>query len=227
VITSRDRAYREGAVLKVPHRCVSLAPLEDKDIIVFLQKWYGSLEDAIGGEPMRALRLAESLKNLLSSPDRKDLRSLAGTPLLLLIMALIHRIGKGLPDRRVDLYDAFIKILLEEWNKETDRPAIPANPARAVLRPLAFWLHNQAERYSATIGELEPVIRSDLERTPQLKYDNPSEFLKAVRDLSGLLVGESQDDYAFLHPTFQEFLAAEHVKTEPSEAPRLKQRRRR
>jgi len=227
VITSRDRGYREGAMLRLPHHCVSLAPLGDDDILVFLQKWYGSLEAAMGGEPAHARQLAEKLRNLLLSPERKDLRSLAGTPLLLLIMALIHRSGKGLPDRRVELYDAFIRILLEDWNKENDRAIIPANPARAVLRPLAFWFHSQAGRYSATIGELEPVIRPDLERTPQLKYDSPSEFLESVRDLSGLLVGESQDDYAFLHPTFQEFLAAEHVKTEPGELPRFKQGRRR
>lgn len=141
VIASRDRGYHEGAVLKVPHHCVSLVPLGDDDILVFLQKWCDSLGAAMGEEPKHALQLAENLKNLLLSPERKDFRSLAGTPLLLLIMALIHRSGKGLPDRRVELYDACIKILLEDWNKENDHTVIPANPARAVLRPLAFWLH--------------------------------------------------------------------------------------
>ena len=142
-------------------------------------------------------------------------------------MALIHRSGKGLPDRRVDLYDLCVDILLEHWNKENDRPYIPAKLGRAVLRPLAFWLHSQSGRYSATIKELEPIIGPELERTPQLPYHEPAKFLESVRDLSGLFTGQSEDEYSFLHPTFQEFLAAEHVKTEPSEALRIKRGRRR
>ena len=152
----------------------------------------------MGGDAMRAAQLVEQLMAVLSSPERADLRSLAGTPLLLLIMALIHRSGKGLPDRRVDLYDLCVDILLEHWNKENDRRYIPAKLGRAVLRPLAFWLHGQSERYSATIEELAPIIGPELERTPDLPYHRPAEFLEAVRDLSRLFTEQSQDEYSFL-----------------------------
>ena len=226
VLTSRYVGYRGDAVLKLPHWTTSLVPLSDPEIRVFLDRWYESLGESLGDDPKRAPQLAAQLAEVLSSPERADLRSLASTPLMLLIMALIHSSGKGLPDRRVDLYDLCVDILLEHWNKENDRKYIPAKLGRAVLRPLAFWLHSHSQKYSASVKELEPIIGPELERTPQLPYRDTTTFLESVRDLSGLFTGQSEDEYSFLHPTFQEYLAAEHVKTEPAAMPQRKRQRR-
>jgi predicted NACHT family NTPase len=143
---------------------------------------------------------------------------------MLLIMALIHRSGKGLPDRRVDLYNLCVNVLLEHWNRENEKEYIPAAAGRAVLAPLAFWMHQKPGRYTASLAELTPVIGPELERTPQLPQRDPVKFLESVRDLSGLFTGQSEDEFAFLHPSFQEYLAAEYVRAEPDRTRRPAQR---
>jgi predicted NACHT family NTPase len=217
VLSSRYAGYHGESVLRVDHRVVSLRPLGDDEIPHFLRRWYESIEAGAGDEAAnRAAQLADSLAGVLSDPERADLRSLAGTPLMLLIMALLHRLpGYGLPDRRVQLYNLCVDVLLEYWNKEQGRDYIPAELGRAILRPLAFWLHGRPGRYSATLDEILPVIEPELERTPQLPERDPRRFLEWVRDRAGLFTGQSEHEYAFLHPTFQEFLAAEHVLREP------------
>jgi len=88
-------------------------------------------------------------------------------------------------------------------------------------------MHQKPGRYSASLAELTPVIGPELERTPQLPQRDPVKFLESVRDLSGLFTGQSEDEFAFLHPTFQEYLAAEYVKTEPSGSRRPSRRKQR
>jgi Domain of unknown function (DUF4062)/NACHT domain len=218
VLSSRHAAYRAGAVLQVPHRQVSLVALGDDEIRHFLARWYAMIEGA-AGRAEHAAGLAASLADLLLGGERPELRELASTPLMLLVMALIHRVGGasggGLPKRRVELYSLCVDVLLEHWNKQTERPYIPATLGRAVLRPLAFWLHARGRRYSARLADLVPILEPILERTPDLPERNPATFLRSVRDRSGLFGGQSEEEYAFVHPTFQEFLAAEHVATEP------------
>ena len=225
VVSSRDAAYRAGAVLRVPHRRLSLVALGDEEIRRFLANWYRMIEPPGGAADPVAL--AGSLADYLLSGELPELRRLASTPLMLLVMALIHRTGGGLPKRRVELYDQSVDILLEHWNKQNQLDYIPAKLGRAVLRPLAFWLQGRRRRRSATLEELVPLLRPELERTPDLPERDPARFLQSVRDRSGIFGGQAENDYAFVHPTFQEFLAAEHVQVEPDQRPPAPSRRRR
>jgi hypothetical protein len=215
VLSSRSASYRGDAVLRLKHhRTLNLAPMEGPEIRRFLDRWYGTIEP----DAAKAAVLAEGLTKVLEDPAREDLKRLAVTPLMLLIMAFVHRSGQGLPERRVDLYNLCVDILLEHWNKENERRYIPASLGRTILRPVAFWMQLQPERRSASTTDLVPLIKPELERTPRLPERDPVAFLNLLRDCStGLFTGISQDDFSFQHLTFQEFLAAEHVKTEPDQ----------
>ncbi len=215
VLSSRYAAYKAAAQLRIPHRILNLASLESADMEGFLRRWYPTIEP----DTIKAETYTQSLLKALNDPQRQDLQRLAATPLMLVIMAFVHRVGKGLPERRVQLYDDCVNILLEHWNKETDREPIPADLGRTILRPIAFWMHCQPERRSAVRAEIEPLIAPALARTHLLgELRNPTRFLEVLRDRStGLFTGINEDEYAFQHLTFQEYLAAQHVDNEPDE----------
>ncbi len=214
VLTSRWASYKGAAQLRTAHRVLNLAPLETGDMELFLRRWYPTIEaDAIQAEAY-----TRSLLKALQDPQRQDLLRLAATPLMLVIMAFVHRVGRGLPERRVELYDLCVNILLEHWNKETERKPIPADLGRTILRPIAFWMQCQPERRSAAQRDIEALIAPALARTPGLHERDPTRFLETLRDRStGLFTGVNENEYAFQHLTFQEYLAAQHVDDQPDE----------
>ena len=89
---------------------------------------------------------AEKAELLDAVARNQEVRRLASNPLLLTILALMKRQGVSLPERRVELYEQYVRVLLKHWNlaRGLDRP-----PARdldvvetvRVLAPLALWMH--------------------------------------------------------------------------------------
>jgi formylglycine-generating enzyme required for sulfatase activity len=76
-----------------------------------------------------------------------------------------------------------------------------------VLQPAALWLHRQEGRTRASADELAPVLEPALQAT-QWREGDARQFLKTIRDESGLLTGWSHAQYGFMHLGFQEYLAA-------------------
>ena len=142
--------------------------------------------------------------------DSSRIRQLVVNPLLLSIVALVHRYRAHLPDRRVDLYNECVDVLLGHWDRAKGLAAVLSDAEkRAVLQRLALAMHNDKVR------ELK---RSDLEQRVQRHLPgvgrgdttggDVATFLDEVRDRSGLLVEQEAGTYAFSHLTFQEYLAA-------------------
>lgn len=80
-----------------------------------------------------------------------------------------------------------------------------------VLQPAALWLHSKEGRTRATAVELEPELAPALDAV-QWKGGSAREFLKTVRDESGLLTGWGQNQFGFMHLGFQEYLAASEIR---------------
>ena len=113
VITSRIVGYREMGYRirgEVEHLTVADLSTEDKDD--FARRWCGLVER---GERREAA--AADLIHDIHSSDR--IERLTGNPMLLTTMALIKRkIGK-LPQRRVELYEKTVEVLLN-WRSDVD-----------------------------------------------------------------------------------------------------------
>ncbi len=213
VVTARFAGYRAEARLEIATFELALERFRKDEIRSFLRRWYETVERTIhGGE--RATQFAEELadeliERVLSTPE---IYNLATNPLMLQIIALVHRDRGALPDRRVELYDECINVLLERWDKARGIAVpISAREARRVLQPVAYWMHQVPDRRYATQEELEPLIEKELTRLPSRTLDAP-EFLTRVRDRSGLFVGHGSDEYGFPHLSFQEYLAACEVR---------------
>ena len=75
-----------------------------------------------------------------------SVRRLAANPLLLTILALMKRQGVTLPERRVELYEQYVRTLLSSWNRARGLGRPPARDLDVVqtvrvLAPLALWMH--------------------------------------------------------------------------------------
>jgi formylglycine-generating enzyme required for sulfatase activity len=103
-------------------------------------------------------------------------------------------------------------VLLEHWRKAKGLSiGVTAQEGRRVLQPAALWLHGQEERTRATAEELAPQIAPAL-KAVGWQGGSAAEFLRTIRDDSGLLTGWGPDHYGFMHLGFQEYLAAREIR---------------
>jgi formylglycine-generating enzyme required for sulfatase activity len=128
-------------------------------------------------------------------------------PLLLSIIALVHRYRATLPKRRVDLYAECVDVLLGHWDTAKGLLGkLDAGQKRAVLQSLALTMQCEKRR-ELSRRDLTTRVATLLPGVGAAAVE-ADEFLDEVRERSGLLVETGLDTYAFSHQTFQEYLAA-------------------
>ncbi|MBX0330065.1 SUMF1/EgtB/PvdO family nonheme iron enzyme [Oscillochloris sp. ZM17-4] len=228
LVTCRVLDYQEEPLRQIAgFPTVTLAELDEPQILRFVGDWYAELE-ASGRRPAaqteadtRALREAVS--------GRPELRALAGTPLLLTVMALVHAFRGTLPDARALLYAECIDLLLLRWRQprgESDLlerlglPQFRSSDLLALMARLGYEAHLRAERDTEQTGSAdldEPAVMAILAEG-FARYDAPRKFqlaeivLGALTRGNGLLLKRGPEVYTFAHRTFQEFLAGFHLK---------------
>ena len=151
---------------------------------------------------------------------------MAGNPLLLTVMALVHAREPELPEARALLYDKCVDVLLWLWERrkeDEDRPAdlltllqeggVNRTFFVRALNRLAFEMHAEG---SAQEGEADIRV-SVLERRMEMLHPqrDPTWARRVatfIRERAGLLVERQADEIdpvlAFPHRTIQEYLAA-------------------
>ncbi len=216
-VTCRYAGYSELSRLDGRFLELHLRPLTDDQADTFIAKWFRAVEreqerdqeraDVLADEGSR--KLIETLKGPHFGASR--VYEFTRNPLLLTAICLVHYDKKSLPERRADLYEQCVDVLLERWRAAKGiSVSMDAKKARGVLQPLAYWMHLEPQRRRATPKEIAPQIARSLSEV-QWK-DSAERFLATIRDESGLLVGWSERDFGFLHLGFQEYLAAREIR---------------
>jgi hypothetical protein len=209
IITSRIVGYEEAPLSREEFAHHTVQPLGDEDIKSFVEKWYRAREkDAV----LRRERAEHLIKTIM---DEERIKSLAANPLMLTIIALVHRIEAELPHERVKLYDKCVGTLVETWDKVR---GIKTNLRRRLLEKLAYWMHSQPGEKGRTREVREGTLRLQLlhflHSDPKLQLDDDqmqkevADFIDLVKARSGLLVERGEGIYTFSHLTFQEYLAS-------------------
>jgi formylglycine-generating enzyme required for sulfatase activity len=212
LVTSRPPGY-ESAPLENGFTVLRIRDFTAEEVRQFAANWCLAVELAAQGEdnPTARRRAREAAHDLMVAVEANAaIRKLAVNPLLLSIIALVHRYRATLPKRRVDLYAECVDVLLGYWDEAKGLAGrLSPGQKRAVLQPLALAMHQEARR-DLPRHELEARIAWLLPEVGGQAADAAG-FVDEVRERSGLLVEAGLDTYAFSHLTFQEYLCAREL----------------
>ncbi len=217
-----------------------LQPLSPELRREFVQLWYAALVRLERQTYADADTLRKTLQRAIR--ERPDLRRLAGNPLLLTMMALLHTNKGRLPDDRVQLYNDCIELLLLRWRRKPGEPGLAeainlplwkSSDTLILLQHLAFAAHEKIDAdqpgreqtfggTDLTSAEVRTIACAVFE---QYVYRDPAEdpglpaarFLAYVeRKDNGVLQVYEKGLLRFPHRTFQEYLAAMHLRNDAS-----------
>ena len=211
IITSRPFGYRSNPLSGVT--VLEVHSFTPDQIKSFVYNWYAANEIMSSrkddpGVRMRAKRGSEDLLERLHK--KPALFALAVNPLLLTMISTVHRYRGSLPGKRVALYAEICDVFFGK-RQEARGQSLELAPAqlRQVLQPLAYQMMIEGIKEIPLI-KARTVIANPLARVQPLM--SPEMFLELVENTSGLLLERENGIYSFAHLTFQEYLAATHVK---------------
>jgi tetratricopeptide (TPR) repeat protein len=226
VITSRIAGYQEAA-LGSRFREFTITPMGNKEIRKFLERWCLAIEVAQRPEAEASLQVRdaehESLALFRSIETNSGVKRLATNPLLLTILALIHRNGTKMPQRRVELYALATKTLIEDWQfgrniayrAQMEELVLGEEEVMALLAPLAFRMHEEKPSGLVTQAEIEswltPLMADIQGVTHDVALELVQRFLQKIRETTGILVERAPAVYGFMHLTFEEYFAARYI----------------
>lgn len=191
------------------------------EIHYFIRSWYKAVEysQVIGKEPetarqMREMKVHRQSTELLEALDRNErLRRLARNPLLLSIIAVVHRTRVVLPRQRAKLYRECTELLLELWDVargvQVDDTGLNLDQKLVLMRSIAYALQESGQPQGSR-QMLENIIGKQLRSIDSLRID-ARQLLRLLEQRSGLIVERSIDVLSFAHLTFQEYFAAQSI----------------
>ncbi len=198
---------QKGLLFNADFRAFIIADLDEADIEQFVHKWYEAIETVMENTDenrKEAKRQADELIKVIKSEGYEPLRRIAVNPLLLTIVAIVHRNRAKLPKERHKLYEECLNVMIELWHVSNKRLKVffPAEVCKNNLSKLAnhAMMHNKRE---VTRQEITQLLPAEIE-------GKPLDFFLTEMVLKAGLLYESEGKYGFLHLTFQEYLAAWH-----------------
>jgi hypothetical protein len=210
VLTSRPHGYRSAPI--TGSAVLQVRSFTDKQVQRFVRGWYlAVVRRTTNGTEQEVARLAETeaddlLRRLHNAPALDDLTT---NPLLLTMVANVHKFRGALPGTRADLYSEICQVML--WRRQEAKnltSTLSGDKKEALLRGLAFSMMVRRVRDLAT-QEILDEIKDALRRIS--RKVTAAEFLADVGS-NGMLVERENGLFSFAHHTFQEYLAANHIR---------------
>ena len=214
ILTSRPAGYKDYTAKKpaIPIYVNRFNPDQQE---AFIRRWYLCQERCCRSEKQhrQAKEVAQERSNNLIAQLQarsEELGYMAENPLLLNMLVTFHRydIAAELPRQRLGLYQGICKLQLD------DRPRarfiqmpLPYGKSMTLLQELAVGMVT-SKTQRLTINR--PALLHFLSQHPLLQAEevDPADWLKAIVDVSELLVEREPGEYEFPHASFQGFFAA-------------------
>jgi hypothetical protein len=197
VITCRKAGWRGG--LK-QFQTLEVLDFSWEQIQEFVNRWFDS-------NPSKA----EGLRTALAENLR--MQTLAANPLILSLIAIVYQKDLELPERRAQLYNRCLEVLLQEWDSRRNIQRFSqftTDRKRDLLEEVAWHFHKSGRRYFPK-DELLEVI-ADFLPTINIPREDNKAILEEIAAQYGLLKEQAHGWYGFGHLTFQEYFAALAVK---------------
>jgi hypothetical protein len=205
VVTTRPHSY-VGRAMLADFQVAQIEPLGTDAIDKFLQHWCRAL---FPQSPDLAERhLAELSKALRSRPQIHDM---AGNPLMLTALAVLHWNERRLPEQRADLYESIVTWLARSRQKRPGRQ--PAERCLTLLQQLAFAMQDHHMGRQVQVSKrwaAEILLPKFLSGPKGERLEKAQEFIDQEEADSGIIVSRASE-IRFSHLMFQEYLAARHI----------------
>jgi formylglycine-generating enzyme required for sulfatase activity len=199
-------------------------------------------------EPNPELRQGDcqGLDRAILGSDNPELVKIASNPLFCSALVQVYKYhGASLPQRRVDVFDEIVHLLLgfwrsqQQWLAERDRLAMEDGTGknyrevkdaveykRRRLSHLAYHMQAVAKNAEIETGQAVAVLTQYLKerervRDEQMAAEWAENFLVNSHDHSGLFVEVQPGVYAFTHKGFMEYLAATQLVNQSQSLPAL------
>jgi hypothetical protein len=206
VLTARRAGYHQR---RVPRVFTELEVLDFRrsDIEQFIEQWFRARQ------PVGWPRKIEEFIGRLRAEKNTSLLTLAANPLLLTQLALVFEWSGDLPQKRFHIYKECTELVQRGWDNA--RGLVRAHELSMdeeieLLRELAWQTHRQRRR-SLSADECGPLIVAQLQSLNRADL-TPSQVLQELSNARGLLRDVGDEQYAFVHFTFQEYFTAQHLK---------------
>jgi NACHT domain len=214
VVTSRPRGFPEAVIRQAS--ILTIRPFTAEQVRLFLRQWYLAEEQEqphVAGRTSEAGRQTAQLRARTDAEDllallqaSPALKPLTVNPLLLTMIAIVHKHDKKLPGSRAALYDRICRVMLSRRQDKGLLEVLPGEKQLALLSILACeMMRASLSRVSAeqALDILGPLPRGTSGPVPGAAF---------LDDISyrGLLI-KTGPGYEFAHKTFQEYLAAWYI----------------
>jgi hypothetical protein len=220
IVSSRPQGYL-AAPLDRAH-IVEVQPFNSGQVRSFVDNWYLANEIVASGKVdneevrRRAQKDADDLLERLKKLP--TLGALTVNPLLLTMIAMVHRYHGALPGSRVELYNEICEVLLGRWRQAMGvKDNLTAAQKRSVLQPLAAKMMKRRLR-EISADDAAEIIRPLL-ASVGVSNDQAKTALSDFQASSGLLLEREAGQWSFAHLTFQEFLTSAHWLEDRNAAP--------
>ncbi len=208
ILTSRPQGYYSAPLDKV--HVLSVQPFNYQQVKRFVHAWYLENETLSTGKDDPGVRQQaeqgahDLLERLRGLPALNDLTV---NPLLLTMIAMVHRYRGQLPGRRIELYAEICDVLLGHWRKAKGiQDSLTAAQKRVALQPLAGAMMKRRLRQIGATAAM--AVMAELLQSVNVKGEDAASFLPDLQASSGLLQESELGEWRFAHLTFQEYLAA-------------------
>jgi formylglycine-generating enzyme required for sulfatase activity len=227
LVTSRTYAYQRQDWKLDGFAETQLLPFTPGQVAGFVDAWYAHMIQLERLPPATARDRGEVLKR--AARYNRHIGELAERPLLLTLIAKVQSEKGGvLPEKREELYDKALEMLLNEWEHMKVRvgadgakeyePSLgewlkaSRDDIRKQLNRLAFDAHSgQSELVGSADIPQEKVIAALLEASADREDVKVKRLEEYLRDRAGILTEHGVKLYQFPHRSFQEYLAACHL----------------
>jgi lipopolysaccharide/colanic/teichoic acid biosynthesis glycosyltransferase len=222
VLSSRVQGWQTVRVRGF--RAYIVEPFSGDQVSDFLGKWHqvalrarypaGAPEHSAAEARREASRL---FQEIWESPS---LRSVACTPLMLSVVALLRIAHGAAPRRRAPLFERCSAVALEEWDASVGLYGpfdLSYHQKECLLAPVAYWIHQTAD-YSLQLtagqrGELLGVLAESTGIDAETLAHGGAlhSVLMWIEERSGLIAMSDGGALTYRHRSFQEYFAARHL----------------